>query len=244
MPDRSSRPRRLLVLRHGPTVGPDRLVAVLDALAGRLDWREHDLTVDPAVPSLDTFDALLVLGGQMNTDDADAWLGPERVLLRDAVGNGVPVVGVCLGAQQLAVALGGEVAHRDTVNAAVSALSVTEDGRAHDVVGIWSDGAPAVFHNGCEVAVLPPGARLVLDGGEGASAGWVDATDTAVAVQFHPEVGPATVRTWEERGDGEVDEALLELVEQQAEAIHTAGAGLVRLWLEQRVLGRHDLGRA
>ena len=77
----------LLVLRHGPLVGPDTLVRSLDERAEQLPWVEHDLTQDPTVPSLDDVAGLLVLGGIMGVHDDDAWLEPERELLRQAKMN-------------------------------------------------------------------------------------------------------------------------------------------------------------
>jgi GMP synthase-like glutamine amidotransferase len=63
------------------------------------------------VPAVDRFDAWIVLGGPMNVDEADqhAWLEPERVLLRELIAADRPVLGVCLGAQQIAKAAGGNV---------------------------------------------------------------------------------------------------------------------------------------
>lgn len=234
----------LLVLGHGPGVGPDLLRAPLDGRSATLAWREHDLTVDPTVPALTADVAgLVVLGGQMNTDDDDPWLEPERALLREAVASGVPTLGICLGAQQLAAALGGEVVHRpDGRHAAVSGLERTEAGVSHDVLAGWPDGAPAVFHHGDEVATLPQGAVPLLAGSEGAHPAWVDATDTALAVQFHPEASATTVRGWQERlgaAEGrEPDEVFLADVAAAAAFTRAAGVGLVMRWVDTRVVPR------
>ena len=232
----------LLVLRHGPTVGPDLLREPLDARAPTIAWVEHDLTEDPAVPTLDDVAGLLVLGGQMNTDDDDPWLEPERELLREAVADGVPTLGVCLGAQQLGVALGGEVVHRaEGVHAAVVGLARTDAAGDDDVFAGWADGAPAVFHHGDEVTTLPDGAVELLVGGHAAHPAWVDATGTAHAVQFHPEVSPDGVRVWQQRRaerGGETDEAFLAAVEHAAAFTRAAGVALVMRWLDTRVVPR------
>lgn len=233
----------LLVLRHGPTVGPDLLREPLDQRSASVAWVEHDLTEDPTVPSLDDDVAgLLVLGGQMNTDDDDQWLEPERALLREAVAGGVPTLGICLGAQQLAVALGGRVVHRPDRHVAVGHLRRTEDGRDHDVVAGWPDGGPALFHHGDEVATLPEGARLLLEGGDGAAPAWADETDTALAVQFHPEASAATVRSWQELGAARTgdrpDEDFLAVVEATAPFLRAVGVGFVMRWLDTEVVPR------
>lgn len=231
----------LLVLRHGPTVGPDLLRDPLDQRTGTLGWVEHDLTEDPTVPSLDDVAGLVVLGGQMDVDDDDAWLEPERELLRTAVADRVPTLGICLGAQQLGVALGGAVVHREARHVAVSPLDRTDDGRDDDVVAGWPDGAPALFHHRDEVATLPDGARLLLTGGDGAAPAWTDASGTAHAVQFHPEASTDTVRSWRALvGDeeGGPDEEFLARTEAAAPFLRAAGVGLVMRWVDTRVVPR------
>jgi GMP synthase (glutamine-hydrolysing) len=61
--------------------------------------------------TLDSYDALLVCGGTANTHETDRypWLGHEQVLLAEAVERGIPTMGLCLGAQLLAKATGGDV---------------------------------------------------------------------------------------------------------------------------------------
>lgn len=227
----------LLVLRHGPLVGPDLLVPSLDGRAEQLPWREHDLTADPTIPGVDDLAGLLVLGGQMGVHDDEPWLEPERALLLEAVAAGVPTFGICLGAQQLGVALGGTVEPLPATNISLPALTRTGAGAEHEVLAGWPDGAPAVFHHDDAVTELPDGAAVLLEGAAGVTAAWCDRTDTAIAVQFHPEASPATVRTWEEhRGNARDD--YLEAVEAAAPFIRAAGVALVLRWVDTRVMPR------
>ena len=99
----------IAILQHVAHEGP----------AAFADWataRGHDTTTyplyaDPSLPAPDDFDTLVVLGGGMSVDDGDVhpWLEPERGLIRAALAAGRPVIGICLGAQQLARALGATV---------------------------------------------------------------------------------------------------------------------------------------
>ena len=99
----------IAILQHAAHEGP----------AAFADWataRGHDTTTyplyaDPSLPAPDDFDTLVVLGGGMSVDDGDVhpWLEPERGLIRAALAAGRPVIGICLGAQQLARALGATV---------------------------------------------------------------------------------------------------------------------------------------
>lgn len=228
----------LLVLRHGPLVGPDRLVDALDERADQLPWVEHDLTEDPVVPPLDDeVVGLLVLGGIMGVHDDDPWLKDERSLLRAAVDAGVPTFGVCLGAQQLGMALGGEVTRLPATNVSQPDLVRTGAGREHEVMAGWPDGAPALFHHDDAVSTLPDGAHVLLEGAAGVTSAWCDQGDTAIAVQFHPEASPRTVRAWEE-ARGNVDEEFLAEVEAAAPFTRAAGVALVLRWVDTRVLPR------
>lgn len=227
----------LLVLRHDPLAGPDLLVPPLDGRAQQLSWREHDLSEDPTVPGLEDVAGVLVMGGTMGVHDDDPWLEPERALLLEAIAAGVPTFGICLGAQQLGLALGGTVERLPETNIALPGLTRTGAGREHEVLAGWPDGAPAVFHHDDAVTTLPDGAHVLLEGAAGVTAAWCDETDTAIAVQFHPEVAPATVRAWEEhRGDVRAD--YLADVEESGPFIRAAGVSLVLRWVDTRVMPR------
>jgi len=230
----------LLVLRHGPLVGPGTLVDPLDGRAGQLPWREVDLDAGADLPDLAGVVGLLVLGGVMDHDDADPWLAPERDRLVEAVDTGVPVLGVCLGAQQLGRALGGEVTPLPQVNAAVAPLHRTDAGREHDVVAGWPDGAHGLFHNRDHVSRLPAGAVPLLDGAVPGAIAWRDAGDTVLAVQFHPEATPAGVEAWSHLHDEPPydREAFLARVVTTSATVRAAGVALVARWLDVRVLPR------
>ena len=60
-------------------------------------------------PPKDVPDALVIMGGPMSTNDNDAWIEREQDYIRTCVDAGIPVLGVCLGAQILATSFGGKV---------------------------------------------------------------------------------------------------------------------------------------
>ena len=100
---------RMAVLQHVEFEGP---AAVGDWAAGRgFPLRLFHLHRDTTLPLLSDFDMLTVMGGPMSANDEAqlGWLGPEIALVREAIAADKTVLGICLGAQIIAKALGATV---------------------------------------------------------------------------------------------------------------------------------------
>jgi GMP synthase-like glutamine amidotransferase len=100
---------RMAVLQHVRFEGP---AAVADwAAARRFPLRVYHLYRDTVLPSLSDFDMLTVMGGPMSANDEAklGWLDPEIALVREAIAADKTVLGICLGAQIIAKALGARV---------------------------------------------------------------------------------------------------------------------------------------
>ncbi|MER6095833.1 type 1 glutamine amidotransferase [Streptomyces sp. NPDC001728] len=196
---RAAADRRIdvLVVQHEEEAGPGLVGERLVGAGLRLDvvraWRGEALPAD-----LRGHAGLLVLGGSVNCEDDEAapWLPAVRTLVREAVAGGMPLLGICLGGQIVAHALGGSVTTRSggPEVGAVPLRRLPAAGR-DPVLGGVPDGALAAQWHWDEVDRLPPGAVPLLTGDDCpyqafrvGDAGW--------AVQFHPEVCADAVAEW------------------------------------------------
>lgn len=212
--------REVLVLEHTRGAGLSAFTEVLDGRTNTAPWRRiHIPDGAPPPDDLDAVAGLIVMGGAMSAVDplAHDWMPAELDLLRRAVEQEVPVLGVCLGAQLLGTALGGEVEALTTPEVGFPALRHTDEVGGDEVMAGWPDGAPALMIHEDEVATLPPGAVSLLSGDDGVPA-W--RLGSAWAVQFHPEVTPEQLTTWVEQGllDGLLERSGVDVAELLAEA--------------------------
>ncbi|WP_461637531.1 type 1 glutamine amidotransferase [Leucobacter sp. BZR 635] len=186
----------ILVLQPDGNCGPDR-IATWSAEHG-IELNVYNMSESTKMPaSLDGYDGLIVLGGDMGDRDTAEypWLEDMRERLREAHRNDVPALGVCLGAQLLASALGGEVELGEPgLETGVVGIRVTEEGAGDPLMQGVSD----VFHSGSmhndAVVRLPQDAVLLASGDVYPNQAF--RSGSTWAVQFHPEVSPASYEMW------------------------------------------------
>ncbi|NUT43507.1 MAG: type 1 glutamine amidotransferase [Thermoactinospora sp.] len=186
----------VLIVQNSKSGGPSRFGGWLEEAGLRLD-------VVPAyegapLPARLGHDAMIMLGGGYlpSEDDRAPWLAGARRLVGQALAEGVPLFGICLGGQMLAEVAGGEVTG-DAGAPENGSLPVTLRAEAagdplfHDLPPV----VPAIEHHKDAITRLPAGAV------------WLAETracpyqafrmgERAWGVQFHPEVLPARLREW------------------------------------------------
>lgn len=215
---------RVLVVQHED----DDPIHRLGEWMGDVDLDVRRAHLGDEVPtSLEGYDALVVMGGAMgaNDDATSPWLAPTKELIRLAAADAVPTLGICLGHQLAAVALGGEVRPNPS-GKQFGLLDVGWEPDAH-LDGLFATVATprrALHWNNDIVTRLPEGARLMA----AADTGEVQAArhaPTVWGVQWHPEVDEPLVRRW--TADGGVDP---ELAERELGALALANDELAQAW--------------
>jgi GMP synthase (glutamine-hydrolysing) len=189
----SSEHRPILVLQHAgcepPGVYEDEL------LRRRVAFSRVRLDEDDELPDWRAYAGIVAMGGAMSVyDEAEhPWLVPEKRLIAEAVGAGVPYWGVCLGAQLLAASLGARVRRGEQAELGVLSVQLTA-AAAHDPVFA---GLPASFQTlqwHSETYELPTGAvQLARSTGCEQQAFVIG---RAYALQFHLEVDSALAGEW------------------------------------------------
>lgn len=147
-------------------------------------------------PALEKYEALIVLGGPMNSDQIDTYpnLITEVEIIREAVHSDMSVLGICLGAQLLAKALGGSVGRNAVREIGWYEVELTEAGASDPVLSAFSD-HQEVFQWHEDGISLPPGAVHLAS----SPASPVQAFrygDHAYGFQFHLEASRSLIERW------------------------------------------------
>ena len=161
-------------------------------------WRSVRFDLGEPVPDLGKFDALWVMGGPMDVwqEAEHPWLVAEKAAIREAVvDRAMPYLGICLGHQLLADALGGVVQPATRPEVGVFEIARTPAGERHALL----DGLPqrprVLQWHAAEVVEPPAGATVLassIDCGVQAMA----VGERALGLQFHLEVDHSTLEGW------------------------------------------------
>lgn len=174
--------------------------------------------------------ALLVLGGRMGAyDDAGhPWLAPTKALIAGTVAGGHPFLGVCLGHQLAAVALGGEVAPNPAGQTiALLPWRPTSQGRQDELTGSLLPGT-SLLHWNTDVAVQLPRRATPLATAPDGTVQAARFAPHAWGVQFHPEVTAEMVASWAEGRHPEKESATLAALRRHQGSLHRAWEQLFR----------------
>jgi GMP synthase (glutamine-hydrolysing) len=233
---------RFLLLQH---IACEPGAAYEDEL---LDWGGElvRVRVDEGEPLPDWrgFAGIIVMGGPMGAyeDDRLPWLTVEKALIAEAVLEGTPLWGVCLGAQLLAASLGGAVTPGAEPEVGVLAVNRTAAAASDPVFSLSPNSFHALqWHS--DTFELPAGATQLARSDAYESQAFV--VERAYGLQFHIEIDTALAREWadvpdyarsleEMLGDGALPR-LLGQIEAHGDEMLDLAHKLFSAWLEHVV---------
>jgi GMP synthase (glutamine-hydrolysing) len=180
----------VLVLIHASWERPHRIG---DAFGAGVELREIEALAGDPLPPHDEIDGVVAMGGPMSVDDLcrHPQLEAEREWLAGAVDRQIPVLGICLGAQLLARALGARVMRGE--RAEIGFASVQVNDRNDPVIGALAPEATVLHWHG-DVFELPQGARSLAS--SAVTEHQAFRYGNSWGVLFHPEADAAMVETW------------------------------------------------
>jgi GMP synthase-like glutamine amidotransferase len=193
---------QLRVIKHTTFEGPGAVAAWAKERGYALETTE--LEQGQALPSPADFDALVLMGGPMsvNEEDVYAWLRPEKALVRETLAKGKKVLGICLGAQMIASAMGAKIAPNAFKEIGWFPLEATAGGQDHPFFKRMPKVMPA-FHWHGETFGIPKGAvhlaRTSVCEHQAFALG-----SQALGLQFHMEVDADSLREMVEGGREEI----------------------------------------
>lgn len=185
---------KVLVFRHAAFEELGTLRPALEARGLDVEAVElHEPGAQP--PEIASAAGLVFMGGPMGANDDLPFLHQELELLQDAVKLGLPVLGICLGAQLIAKALGAKVYKSPVPEIGWFRIDVTAAGRLDPVFGEAGE-ALTVFHWHEDMFEIPPGGELLATA-EGCPNQAFRYGRNVYGFQFHPEMTPAMIEDWQ-----------------------------------------------
>lgn len=181
----------VLVVQHVPGEGPHRIGAALERAGLTIDLR-RPLQGEP-LPAPGEVVGAVFMGGPMNVDELGAYpgLGAERMWLTEAIIDGLPVLGVCLGAQLIARALGASVQRGERPEIGWAEIEAFDP--ADPLTGGLAP-ATSVLHWHGDIFGLPPGATPLARSAQTETQAF--RLQNAWGLLFHAEADAALVDLW------------------------------------------------
>ncbi len=186
---------KILVFQHVPYEPLGSLDPLLKESGFRIRYVNFGRNPDHR-PTLDKYAALIVLGGPMSSEQIDTYpnLLTEVEIIREAIDRDMSVLGICLGAQLLAKALGGEVQRNPLREIGWCDVDLTEAGAADPVLSTFAR-RQRVFQWHEDGISLPPGA-VHLASSPASNIQAFRHGEHAYGLQFHLEVDSSLIERW------------------------------------------------
>lgn len=201
----NDKPLRIHVIQHVPFEGP----------AAINDWvvkRGHQLTLtrlyrDEVLPAQEDFDWLVVMGGPMGVKDVALfpWLLDERRFILETIQSDKMVLGICLGAQLIASALGATVRANDEKEIGWFPIFPSPLAPSTSIASVFAESVD-VFHWHADTFDIPPGAQTLVESQACVNQGFI-LDDRVVGLQFHLESTAESIAALIEHCSDELDDS-------------------------------------
>jgi GMP synthase (glutamine-hydrolysing) len=210
-----------VILQHVAWEGPGLIVSEAEARGLHTEIRRLDL--EASLPTQGDVEGLVVMGGPMGAYEAHKYrfLDAECSLIQDLVASDRPVLGVCLGAQLLARALGARVFPGHIAEIGFGTVQLSLAGNNDPILGPAGSVLP-VFHWHGDTFDLPQGATLLASSVDYPHQAFRFGK-CAYGLQFHVEPDSGIWSAWREH----LPTALLGGSEERRRAIEQVGRGLI-----------------
>lgn len=185
---------KVLILQHWPSEGPGTIESFLRSRGAQIELlRLYDGHALPQSPT--PFDVIVSLGGPMSVYDEDHYpfLQEETSFLREVIQRGLPVLGICLGAQMIAKACGAEVTKSPKAEIGWNHVMLTSAGK-NDPAFFGLPESVEVFQWHNDMFKIPKGGLLLAYSADCPHQAL--RFREAVGLQFHIEVTPEILQEW------------------------------------------------
>jgi len=187
--------RKLLVFQHVPFEPLGTLDGQFRASGFRIRYVNFSRLTDTC-PDVRRYHGLVVLGGPMSANEFDRYphLTAEIDAIRQAVDAGIPVLGICLGAQLIATALGGRIRQNPVKEIGWFKVTPTAAG-GEDALFSHFNGDEMIFQWHGDTFTLPHGAHHLAESEDCVNQAF-RVGDSVYGVQFHLEADQALIQRW------------------------------------------------
>lgn len=232
------------IFRHVGCEGPGYLGTFLDRHT--LPYEVVCIDEGVKVPQqLDDVSGLVFMGGFMNVTDPLQWIEEEKTLIRKAIDEDIPVMGICLGGQLMSAALGGTVTHGPGMEIGWHAVEPVVKKTDQE----WLKELPdkiVPFHWHADTFSIPKGGEVLLH--SQCRQNQAFSINNSLAMQFHLEMTADMVKEWVHLYNSDLEQgwpcaqnsdAILSNLEQRIEALHHCADIIYGNWIKRLV----DTGR-